>query len=194
MKSTHNTQSIDIFSEQELDAQTLQKMSKQLQLILEIRGDLSLKVAKRVTFLTRFVIIVFGSIVVSLLLFMFLMAKNTVMLTETVGTMNHLFTTMTDDMMIMRENVALMEEKVSSMPYMQKNLITMDKNMKGMDGGMKNMATDMQVIRKEMTTMNQSVNKMDDSFSHMQDSLEKMESDVDRISRPMRIFNKMIGR
>ena len=62
---------------QDLDPETLQKMSKQMQNILAIRGDLSLRVAQRVTFLIRFNIIVFGVIVISLLLFMIIMPHYT---------------------------------------------------------------------------------------------------------------------
>ena len=194
MSQTQDTKSIEVFSDQELDAQTLQKMSKQLQNILEMRGDLTLKVAKRVTFLTRFIMIMFGTIAISLLVFVFIIGTRVTVLTDTVTTMNQLFGTMTADMVVMRKHVATMEVKMRNMPSMQKNLISMDKTMIEMNGGTKHMASNMQVIRQDMDKMNLSVNKMDGSFSQTQDSLLKMESDVDRISRPMRIFNKMIGR
>lgn len=194
MNHAQDVTSNEVFLDKTLDAQTLQKMNKQLQNILAMRGDLSLKVAKRVTFLTRFIMIVFGAITISLLLFIIIMSTRISALTDTVNTMNTLFSNMTDDMVIMRKHVAKMEANVGSMPGMQKNLVSMDESMKNMNAGMRDMSTNMKVIRQDMDIMSQSVNKMDDSFSQTQSSLSKMDSDVDRLSRPMRIFNKVIGR
>ncbi len=194
MIETQHTKSNEGSLDQELDAKTLLKMSKQLQNILEIRGDLNLKVAKRVTFLTRFTITIFGVSSVSMLVFIMIMATNIVQLTKTVDTMNTLFGKMTDDMVVMNKNVATMEDRVSSIPSMKKNLVTMDKTMIDMSGGMKNMKSDMKVIRQDMDKMDKSVTQMASSFTQTENSMLKMKSDVNILAKPMRLFNKMIGR
>ena len=194
MNQSEHPESLEMFAKQNLDPQTLQKMSLQLQNILAMRGDLSLKVAKRATFLTRFVMLVFGVIAISFLLFMIIMATRIEVLTGTVTTMNQVFTNMTADMVIMRKHVETMEARVGSMPGMQKNLVSMDGTMTQMNTRMKHIAIDMKTIRQDLDDMNQSVNKMDGSFTHMQNSMLKLESDVNRVSSPMRTFNKMVGR
>ena len=192
MSETKQSKS-DTSLDRELDAQTIQKMSRQLQSILAMRGDLNLKVAMRVTFLTRFVMTMLGMITLSLLLLMIIMSNRIVVLTDTVNTMNTVFTNMTDDMVIMREHVGKMETNVASMPNMYQNLISMDKTMIDMNGDIKYMATDMQTIRADMDKMVEAINKMDGEFSQTHDSLIRMQSDVDILSSPMRMFNKMLG-
>jgi methyl-accepting chemotaxis protein len=194
MSKTEQTKSLDIFSDQELDAQLLHKMSKQMQTILEIRGDLSLKVAMRVTFLTRFIMIALGGIVISMLLFLIIISTRISDLSKTVITMNELFGKMTTDMVVMHKHVATMEAMVGSMPSMQKNLVSMDLTMTEMNDGMQNMSKYMQIIRQEMDDMDQSLYRIDGSFNKTQGSLLKMQSDVDKLSSPMRMFNTMTGR
>jgi len=194
MSQKQETKSTEASLDKELDAQTLHKMSRQIQSILAMRGDLNLKVSMRVTFLTRFIMVMLGTITISLLLLMMIMSNRIVVLTDTVNTMNRVFTNMTADMVIMREHVGKMEQNVASMPNMYQNLLSMDKAMLDMNGDIKYMATDMQTIRTDMNKMVISVHKMDGEFNQTQASLLKMQSDVSRLSSPMRIFNKMIGR
>jgi len=165
MEQSENEDLMDDKKNVSVDPLLLGQMSKQLQNILAIRGDLSLKVAKRVTFITRFNMIVFGSIAISFLLFMIIMATKINTLTNTVNTMNTIFINMTNDMLVMQKHVAHMESKVSTLPAMQKDLVSMEKTM----------------------------HNMDNSFTEMQNSLNNVQNDVDRISNPIEKLNQLLG-
>lgn len=159
--------------------------------ILKLRGDFSLRVAKRVTFLTRFVVLLFGAMTLFLFLMIYLMSERVNDLSVAIDTMNQHFATMTQDMAVINTAITHMDQDVASMPTMYKNL----EGMRGSVGDMKlriaSMQNTMQSISGNMTAMNNNMQVMDSSFVQMDRLVANMRWDVNRLSAPARTFNWM---
>lgn len=94
----------------------MQSAAEKFKHIEALKGDLSLKVAMRVTFLIRFVMIAFGVMVSSFLVMMFILSTKINLLTDTVTTMNANFVIMSQDMVSMKGNIQKMDSYVNAMP------------------------------------------------------------------------------
>jgi uncharacterized protein YoxC len=178
----------------QVDPKGILELGQRVQHILAMRGDLSLKVATRVTFLIRFTMVLFGGLAISMLVMMLIMSSKMGDLTGAIDNMNSHFKHMTEDMKIMREHVSKMEQSIQSMPNMLTQVNAMNDSMAKMNTSVAAMSGDMTEIHHNMGTMRHSVDQMDYSFAHMEQSMQVMQQDVNQLSKPMRLFNRMMGR
>jgi methyl-accepting chemotaxis protein len=178
----------------EVDPKSILDLGQRVQHILAMRGDLSLKVATRVTFLIRFTMILFGGLAISMLVMMLIMSSKMGDLTGAIDNMNAHFTHMTEDMKVMRAHVSKMEQSIQAMPNMLTQVDAMNNSMGQMNGSVANMSDDMTSIRQNMDTMRVSVDQIDNNFAHMEQSMGVMRQDVNQMSKPMRLFNQIMGR
>lgn len=178
----------------EVDPKSILDLGQRVQHILAMRGDLSLKVATRVTFLIRFTMVLFGGLAISMLVMMLIMSSKMGDLTGAIDNMNAHFSHMTEDMKIMRAHVSKMEQSIQAMPNMLTQVDAMNHSMGQMNGSVANMSGDMTSIRQNMDTMRVSVDQIDNNFAHMEQSMALMRQDVNQMSKPMRLFNQMMGR
>jgi methyl-accepting chemotaxis protein len=174
----------------ELETQTLLRDSiLRFNHAMSLRGEMNLRLAKRITAIIRIGMISLAVIVLAIGLLVAILAWQMQYIVTAMSTMNTHFSAMAKNMVTMRDTITLMEAKVQSMP-------TIVREIEAMDASMAVMNTDIERISQRMDRMNTSVAqvthnvlRMSQTFAHMDNAVSGIGTDVNTMSSPMRMFN-----
>jgi uncharacterized protein YoxC len=154
-----------------------------------VRSKMFIRVAKRVTGLTRTVMISAGLISIFGFVLVLMMAWQFDNMVNVMTTMNQRFRTMSEDMTQMRHLIDNMDSSVAAMPAIVTRVQSMEHSVAGMN-------TDMGVIRSEMISMDQRIDqvrhnvvRMSTTFNHMDGAVLGIGQDVNVMSKPMKDYN-----
>lgn len=168
----------------------LRKVTEDFREAMKIRSSMSVRVAKRVTLILRLSMVSFSIVMVVLLLMLYAFTSKMDEMIVALNTMNEQFTSMSKDMTSMRASVHDMEGNIAYVPVITQNTQRMSytvnimrhevENMKGTISSLNNRVFD---ITNEMDGITQQISELDPA-------VEYMGRDVNRMSGPMRLFNK----
>jgi hypothetical protein len=154
-----------------------------------VRSKMFIRVAKRVTGLTRTVMISAGLMSIFGFALVLMMAWQFDNMVNVMTTMNQRFRTMSEDMTQMRHLIDKMDSSVAAMPAIVTRVQSMEHSVAGMN-------SDMGVIRSEMISMDQRIDqvrhnvvRMSSTFNYMDGAVLGIGRDVNVMSKPMKDYN-----
>jgi len=157
---------------------------------MEIRTSLNLRVAKRVTAILRVGMVSFGVVAILLLSMLYAFTSKMDAMIVALDTMNHQFSSMSEDMTLMKTTMHSMERNIAHMPAV--TLATRD--IRNTIGGMR---TEVDGMKKTVANLNyevygitNQVGNMTWQMSQLDPAVRYMGRDVNRMSGPMRMFNQ----
>jgi len=158
---------------------------------MEIRTSMNLRVARRVTAILRIGMVSFGVVAVILLSMLYSFTSKMDEMIVALNTMNHQFSSMSDDMTKMKTTMFAMERNISHMPAVTLATRDIRNTIGGMRveiGGMKKTVAN---LNYEVHGITNQVGNMTWQMSLLDPAVRHMGRDVNRMSGPMRMFNQI---
>ncbi len=171
------------------DDQLAQATIKKFNHTLELRNQMHIRVAMRVTSIIRVGMISIGGLVVAMFLLVLLLLWKFQDMVNAMTTMNQHFSMMSDDMGQMREMILKMNQSMQPMPTITQNVQTMDQSVTAMNQNMNLIATKMINMDYTMQQMQTNVMRMTNTFGGMDQAVYGIGRDVNVMSQPMKDFN-----
>lgn len=175
----------------ESQEEKIEKKVKSFRRAMALRGELNLRVAKRVTTMLRGGMFSFAVIGLLLMVLLHQVTAQIVFMIEAMNTMNSHFTAMTENMKTMRTTMSAMEENVHEMPVIVKEIQSMTQSIQQMSTDILSVSAHMESLEKSMEKMTGNVVNMTRSFGVMDNTVTGIGSGVGRIAGPMHRFNRV---
>ncbi|MEY3219577.1 MAG: hypothetical protein RIT27_934 [Pseudomonadota bacterium] len=175
------------WSDDELAHAALQKFNH----TLELRNQMHIRVAMRVTSIIRVGMISIGGLVVAMFLLVLLLLWKFQDMVGAMTTMNQHFSLMSEDMSKMREMILKMDQSMQPMPTITHRVQTMDQSVAAMNQNMDLIAAKMTNMDYTMQQMRANVMRMTTTFSGMDQAVYGIGRDVNVMSKPMKDFNDL---
>lgn len=156
---------------------------------MDVRSRLNLRVAIRVTSILRVGMISLGVVAVIFLFLLLVLTSKITYMIDVIDTMNSQFTSMSKDMGEMRRVIVQMDQHMATMPTIVQEVDGMKGTVSSLNGHIGTIATKMQAIDKGLANITTHVGNMTATFRVMDGSVNRIGQDVNRISRPMKLFN-----
>ncbi len=173
------------WTDDQLAQSTIQKFNH----TLELRNQMHIRVAMRVTSIIRVGMISIGGLVVAMFLLVSLLLWKFQDMVNAMTTMNQHFSIMSDDMGKMREMILKMDQSMQPMPAITHNVQTMDQSVMAMNQNMDMIAAKMINMDYTMQQMRANVMRMTNTFGGMDQAVYGIGRDVNVMSQPMKDFN-----
>ena len=158
---------------------------------MEIRTSMNFRVARRVTAILRIGMVSFGVVAVILLSMLYAFTSKMDEMIVALNTMNHQFSSMSEDMSKMKVTMHAMARDISHMPAV--TLATRD--IRNTIGGMRieidGMNKTVANLNYEVYGITNQVGNMTWQMSMLDPAVRNMGRDVNRMSGPMRMFNQI---
>ncbi|MBF0399345.1 MAG: hypothetical protein HQL90_01105 [Magnetococcales bacterium] len=158
---------------------------------MNVRSRLNLRVAIRVTAILRVGMISLGVVAIIFLFLLLVLTSKITYMIDVIDTMNSQFTSMSRDMGEMRTVIVQMDQYMATMPVIVQEVDAMKGTVSALNGHINDIATRMQKIDQGLTSITTHVGNMTATFRVMDGSVHGIGRDVNRISRPMKLFNNM---
>jgi prophage DNA circulation protein len=162
--------------------------------IISVRDRLNRRVAKRLTFMTRFTMIALGALMVAFMLFMYIMSSKVAELATHIEGIQTNYTTVSGNIENMNYSIATVSTNVSHIKQITPNLKNIDKTTKILTANMAKLDHNLATLTTSLYGIQSSTKELDKSFGEMQFSVYQMGMDVREVSKPVRLFNNMMGR
>jgi hypothetical protein len=173
------------WSEDQLAQAILQKANH----TLELRNQMHIRVAQRVTSIIRVGMISIGGLIVAMFLLVAVLLWKFKDMVNAMTTMNQHFSMMSDDMGKMREMILKMDQSMRPMPTITQHVQTMDQSVMAMNKNMDMITTKMLNMDYTMQQMQANVTRMTHTFRGMDQAVYGIGYDVNTMSKPMKDFN-----
>lgn len=159
---------------------------------MEIRNNLNLRVARRVTQILRAGMLGLGTLTV--ILVMMLIAFNTrlVAMSAVLETMNQKFSSMSESMGKMQVVIQAMDSNVAYLPVMVIETGKMQPAVRDLHGEIQAISGRVSHLQGNMTAITGNVEQMTQTFRGLDSTVQYMGADINKISGPSRMFNNIM--
>ncbi len=158
---------------------------------MQIRNAMSVRVATRVTAMLRIGMVSMGVVTVILLMMLYAFTSKMDEMIVALDTMHTEFSSMAQDMTTMRTTLAGMERNISHVPAITRATIDMNGTVADMRTHVAGMQDNMGTLKRELNTVTGQVGNMNWQMRTLTPAMHHMGRDVNRMSGPMRLFNRM---
>ncbi len=173
------------------DDQLAELTLKKVNHAIELRNQMHIRVAQRVTSIIRVGMISIGGLIIAMFLLVALLLWKFQDMVNAMTTMNQHFSMMSDDMGKMREMILKMDQSMHPMPAITHNVQTMDQSVAAMNQNMDIIAAKMVNMDYTMQQMRTNVMRMTHTFGGMDQAVYGIGRDVNTMSQPMKDFNNI---
>lgn len=156
---------------------------------MELRGELNLRVARRVTSILRAGMFSFGIIAVILVGMLIAFTSRVSDMIVVLDTMRVQFSAMSSDMQKMNAIVANMDQNMQSFPVISGELGTMRTNVSAMNSNLQSMSEKVRRVEGTMRAITTNVGHMNQSFRQLEPSVRGLGGNINNASEPMKTFN-----
>ncbi|MBF0161633.1 MAG: hypothetical protein HQL88_05020 [Magnetococcales bacterium] len=170
----------------------LRQAAEHFKQAMEVRSGLNLRVAKRVTAILRVGMISMGVVVVIFLLLLFVLTSKITHMIDIIDTMNRQFTSMAEDMGAMRAVIVQMDQRMTALPVIVTEIGTMQESVASLNKHIHDIGGRMQGIDKSLANITSNVGNMTSTFRVMDGTVHGINWDVQRMARPMKLFNAIV--
>lgn len=158
---------------------------------MEIRTAMSLRVAKRVTAILRIGMVSFGVVAILLLSMLYAFTSKMDQMIVALNTMNHQFSSMSEDMSTLKLTMYTMERNMSYMPAITLATRDISGTISGMSAEVNGMRKTVANLNYEVYGITNQVGNITWQMSRLDPAVQHMGRDVNRMSGPMRMFNNI---
>ena len=155
---------------------------------MALRTEMNIRVAKRVTYTVRGIMIGVGIMLVVVFLLLRTLSKHNSDLMHTVDTMNINMASMTVDMGQMRQIMRRMDENVASMAIIVNEVDSMQHDVTAMNASIGKLTESMGTIDHNMTVMTHDITRMTQTFAAMEHTVRGIGGDVNQMANPMKTW------
>lgn len=173
----------------EKQAEDVRKAVADFKRAMELRGELNLRVARRVTSILRAGMFSFGVIAVILVGMLIAFTSRVSDMIVVLDTMRVQFSAMSADMQKMRTVVARMDQDMQSFPIVAGELNTMRSTVTEMNANMISMSDKVTGVEHKMRSITANVGQMNQSFRYLEPSVRGLGGNINSASEPMKNFN-----
>ena len=156
---------------------------------MELRGELNLRVARRVTSILRAGMFSFGVIAVILVGMLIAFTSRVSDMIVVLDTMRVQFSAMSTDMQQMNKIVARMDKDMQSFPVISGELGTMRTHVSDMNSNLQSISEKVKRIEYTMRTITTNVGHMNQSFRQLEPSVRGLGGNINTAAEPMKSFN-----
>ncbi|PCI40518.1 MAG: hypothetical protein COB46_06705 [Rhodospirillaceae bacterium] len=156
---------------------------------MELRGELNLRVARRVTSILRAGMFSFGIIAVILVGMLIAFTSRVSDMIVVLDTMRVQFSAMSSDMQQMNQIVDRMDKNMQSFPVISAELGTMRLNVSTMNTHLKSMSEKVKRVEYTMRGITTNVGHMNQSFRKLEPSVRGLGGNINNAAEPMKTFN-----
>jgi len=156
---------------------------------MDMRTEMNIRVAKRVTALVRGIMVSLGILLMGGFYLLIVLKSHLGDLTLTVQTMNNHMSVMTRDMKDMRYYVSDMQKDMESMQIIVTQVQNMQMDVAKISSSVGKLSGSMLLINQDMVSITQDINGMTTNFHYMEQSVHQINRDVDTMASPMRSWN-----
>lgn len=174
------------------EQEMLKDAALKLNRAMEIRFEMHLRVARRVTKVIRVGMTSLAVAAVAMSLLVFSLTYHMMDMIEAIDTMNHHFTNISNDMVAMREAITRMDHSVAAMPTIVEEVELMDGTVQQMRGNVLVLSQRLHNINGNMDAITGNIVRMTNGFGAMNQTVFNMGVDINRMSGPMKMFNRMM--
>jgi hypothetical protein len=178
---------MEITAEQEAQ---VRQATEEFRKAMEIRNAMSVRVARRVTAILRIGMVSLGVVTVILLMMLYAFTSKMDEMIVALNTMNVEFSSMAQDMTMMKTTLTGMERNISHVPAITLATSDITDTVGGMRGGVYNMQQTIGNLNNEVHAITNQVNNLTWLIRAIDPAVQHMGRDVNRMSGPMRMFNK----
>ncbi len=157
---------------------------------MEIRSSMNIRVAKRVTAILRIGMVSFGVVTLILLMMLFAFTSKMDEMIVALDTMNTQFSSMSEDMTTMRSTLYSMERNITHVPVITQAAWGIRGSVAGMRAEVDGMKGTIASLNQEVYGITSQVNNMNLQIRSLDPAVQHIGRDVNRMSGPMRLFNK----
>ena len=157
---------------------------------MEIRSSMNVRVAKRVTAILRIGMVSFGILTLILLLMLYAFTSKMDDMIAALHTMNRQFTSMSEDMTKVSSTMFIMERNIAHVPVITQATM-------GIGSSVAEMRTEVDSMKGTINSLNHEINALTTQVTNitwqirsLDPAVQHIGTDVNRISGPMRLFNK----
>lgn len=155
-----------------------------------IRNTMSIRVAKRVTAILRIGMVSFGVVTLILLLMLFAFTSKMDEMIVALDTMNGQFTTMSENMTMIKSTMNSMQRNIGHVPVITQATVSISSSVAGMRAEVDGMKENIASLNREVYVITNQVGNMNGQIRSIDPAVQYMSRDVNRMSGPMRLFNK----
>lgn len=156
---------------------------------MELRGEVNLRVARRVTSILRIGMLSFAVISVIMVGMLFAFTSRVSDMIVVLDTMQTQFHSVSADMHEMGLAVHRMDSDMQGFPAVTSEMATMRANVSALNERLASITAKMAEAQDRMQTMTRNVGLMNDSFRALAPSVEAIGGDLDHAASPMRRAN-----
>lgn len=156
---------------------------------MELRGELNLRVARRVTSILRAGMFSFGVIAVILVGMLIAFTSRVSDMIVVLDTMQVQFSAMSSDMRKMRTVIARMDQDLQTFPVVTGELSTMRNSVTQMNANLMSMTEKVTGVENKMRSITANVGHMNQSFRRLEPSVRGLGGNINNASEPMKNFN-----
>ena len=168
----------------------LRRAMEDFRIAMGIRNSMNIRVAKRVTAILRIGMVSFGVVTLILLLMLYAFTSKMDEMLVALDSMNRQFSSMSGDMSMMRSTLYSMERNIAHVP-------TITHAAWGISSSVGEMRNDVDAVKETIASLNQEVYGITNYVDYMNWQVRSLDPavqhigrDVNRMSGPMRLFNK----
>ncbi|MBF0157902.1 MAG: hypothetical protein HQL58_00085 [Magnetococcales bacterium] len=171
--------------------QALRQAADDFKKAMAIRNNFNIRIARRVTAILRVGMVSMGVVAIIFLLLLLVLTSKITYMIDVIDTMNYQFTSMAKDMATMRTVIVQMDQHVATLPVIVQEIGTMKGSVSSLHHNIDDIAARMKGIDDSLTTITYNVGNMTNTFRVMDGHVNGIGHDVQRMSRPMKLFNSM---
>lgn len=179
---------MEITTEQE---QRLLQATEEFRKAMALRSNMSVRVAKRVTAILRIGMVSFGVLALILLMMLYAFTSKMDEMIAALSTMNGQFSSMSKDMAKIRTTIHQMERNIAYVPAITQATGNIQLTVAGMRSEIDSMSATMTQLNKDMGSITGEMTNITWQMRSIDPAVQYMGHDVNRISGPMRLFNKL---
>lgn len=159
---------------------------------MELRGNLNLRVARRVSQILRTGIVGLGVLTIILVSMLIAFNMKLVEMSAVLETMNQKFSSMSANMDRMQVVLQAMDRNVAYLPGIVKETGNIQGVVEMLRGDVHAMSERVSHLQTNMTGITGNVDQMTQTFRGLDDTVQNMGVDVNKMSGPSRMFNNMM--
>ncbi|MDM8545656.1 hypothetical protein [Candidatus Venteria ishoeyi] len=172
-------------SDQELICQSAEKAFHSV----EIRSQMQLRLATRITAIIRVGMISIGAMSIAILFLILVLSYYLKDMIVAMEVMNNHFSSMSSDMAVMEQRIAKMEQAVVAMPDIVTNVKTMNQSVAFMTHDIHTISASMDNMQNRVNSVSNNMVTMSQTFHAMDGAVYGIGRDVNTMSDPMKGFN-----
>lgn len=157
---------------------------------MELRSAMNIRVAKRVTGILRIGMVSFGVVTLILVLMLYAFTSKMDQMIVALNTMNGQFSSMSKDMSTMKTTLYSMEHNIAYVPLITQTTSSMSDSVGDMRAEVNGMKNIISALNFQVYGVTDKVNNITGQMGELDPAVQHIGRDVNRMSGPMRLFNK----